>query len=77
MARLHDVDALIEDATFIADTGAGLTEAARRLGFTNAATLERYLHRLHQYTLAARLRANDPLPVSVIHGRHHRNQWSA
>lgn len=60
-ARL--ADAVIEDATWIADNGGSLSEAARRLGFPSGPALERQLARWEQRDLAARLRNREPLPI--------------
>lgn len=63
MAKLHDTTAVLEDADFIANTGRGLTEAARRLGFTSPTALERWLLRLDRRDLVTWLKANDPIPL--------------
>lgn len=55
----HRVRAMLEDLTFFADNGAGLDEAAWRLGM-KADTLDRALRRHGQLELLARLRSADP-----------------
>lgn len=55
----HLLHQRVEDATFLADNGVGITEAARRLGVL-AASLRDYLTRHGRNDLVARLLANDP-----------------
>lgn len=60
----RDETAVIEDATFLADTGTSLTEAAARLGFPTDEALAKWL-RLHgQRALANRLQAHNPAAVA-------------
>lgn len=60
----RDRGALVEDLTFLADHGVGITEAARRVGM-GAKTLDKYLRRgdSDQVTLLNRLTAADPTPI--------------
>ena len=55
----HLLDQRIEDATFLADHGVGLTEAAARMGMIRG-TLRDYLNRCGRNDLAQTLAANDP-----------------
>lgn len=57
----------IEDAWFLARTGAGLAEVAQRLGRTPNA-LERLLERHDEHELAQRLRRQDPAPLRLVKG---------
>lgn len=52
------LEAVIEDATFLADTGEGLTQVARRIGMSPGA-LERRLYHHGRADLFARLAANE------------------
>lgn len=51
----------VEDATFLADNGVGITEAARRLGMNHAESLRDYLTIRGHRDLARRLAANEPV----------------
>lgn len=64
MARRIDLDGLLEDAAFLAEQKVGSTEAAHRLGFTNAKTLDKYLRRHGHNTLATRLARQDYEPLA-------------
>lgn len=62
------VDDVIEDAAFLATTGAGLTEAARRLD-TTAEALDRLLLRHEHHDILRLLRDHDVVPDAYLHGR--------
>lgn len=64
MERLADV---LEDVTWLAETGAGLTEAARRLDTTPEA-LKRLLQRHNRSDLLDSLRVHDEVPDAYLHG---------
>jgi hypothetical protein len=53
------IEAVIEDCEFLADTGETFMNAARRLGYANAKTLDRTLWRARRGDLVARLKANE------------------
>jgi hypothetical protein len=55
--------ALLEDLTFLAQTGAGASEAARRTGFNHVKTLDKYLRRHGRGDLMQRLVAQDYWPI--------------
>ncbi|GMA22253.1 hypothetical protein GCM10025864_44790 [Luteimicrobium album] len=65
-ARPPRAAAVIEDAEFLASWGVGLTAAAKRLGYCSANSLEKTLHRLGRYDLAARLRTFEPLSTHAL-----------
>jgi hypothetical protein len=70
-ANARDVDATIEDLTWLADHHVGAHEAARRAGFPTYDALEKWLRRWDRYDLMARLRAHDPIPL----GRFRRDPY--
>lgn len=61
--RHTDRDVVLEDLTFLADTGVGYTEAARRTGFTSAHSLDKYLRRHRQTELIGRLMRHEYWPT--------------
>ena len=63
MATAYDVDALVEDLTFLAEVGTGITEAAHRTGFASADSLDRWLRRHDQAQLVTRLTAREPVAL--------------
>lgn len=62
-SRLIDHAAVLEDLTFLATAGVGVSEAAARTGFGTAHNLDRYLRRHAQVPLLNRLTAQDPIPI--------------
>ncbi len=58
-----DRDAVLEDLTFLADLKVGASEAAHRLGFTNAIALDKWLRRWGHNQLATQLARQDWAPI--------------
>lgn len=55
--------AVIEDLQFLADHGAGATEAAHRTGYASAKSLDKFLRRHDQVPLVNQLTRQEPLPI--------------
>lgn len=53
--RTIHADVTLEDLTFLASTGASLTEAAHRAGFASREALDKWLRRHKQVELLTRL----------------------
>jgi hypothetical protein len=70
-ANARDVDATIEDLTWLADHHVGAHEAARRTGFPSYDALEKWLRERHRADVTARLRAHDPIAL----GHHRRDPY--
>lgn len=58
------LEATIEDLTWLADSGVGLTEAAERTGFRTAKNLDKWMRRHHLEPLIARLVAHEPCTLT-------------
>lgn len=57
-------NAIVEDAEWIAETGGGFVEAARRIGL-RVASLDTALRRAGRADLITRLRRNEPDPHAM------------
>ena len=71
MTRQIDHDATLEDLTFLADHGVGVTEAAKRTGFPSVEALDRWLRRIGQPELCNRLWRQDYESVTPSRKEHH------
>lgn len=71
MARIHDLEALLEDLHFLLEHRVGATEAARRTGFTSATALDKYLRRHGHNQLATSLARQDWDPLRTNGPRRH------
>lgn len=62
----RDPDAVLEDLQFLAETGVGTVEAARRTGFPSANALEKWLapDRYNRMDVWHALRRHDWCPVN-------------
>lgn len=66
----HDPEATMEDLEFLSqDPRVGLTEAAKRTGFTGALVLERWLRRRERVDLYAIFADHEPLGMYEEHRR--------
>ena len=57
-------DSRFEDVVFLAETGVGASETARRVGMSSAKTLDKWLRRRGEPDLANRLHRQEPLALA-------------
>lgn len=58
-----DTDGRFEDVVFLAETGVGASETARRVGMSSAKSLDKWLRRRGEGDLANRLHHQEPLAL--------------